>query len=176
MGRIRTEVGFWTAVGRLRLSDVFTVETAASVILGGGFAWLMVSFSNLPARQDTATLYVGVVAALVAIVFAGVALVASLLSDAYLRLLKSAENGVLAFFRPFIIAVGLQVATVLTSLAYSRLGQAMPAVVEPWAFGIVSVLFVASCLEIVVLTRSILMHALLRSRFADSVETEARKR
>ena len=175
MGSIRKEVGFWTAVGRLRLSDIFSAETLASVVLGSAFAVLMTLFSTEKARLDTATLYIGVVATLVAIVFAGVALVASLLSDAYLRLLKSSQDGVLAFFRPFLIAVGLQVAAVFTALVYSRLGGQLPASLEPWAFGIVTVLFFASCLEIVVLTRSVLMHALLRSRFAEAIEAEAGK-
>lgn len=171
MGSIRKQVGFWAAVGRLRLSDVLSVETIASLILGGGLGWLLWRFEDVDKRSEVAGLYVGVVAALVAIVFAGLALVASLLSDSYLRLLETGDSGVLGFFRPFLIAVGIQISTVIGSLLYSALAGTIPNVIEPWLFGAVSVFFFASCLEVVVLTRSVLMHALLRSKFAASIES-----
>lgn len=172
MGSTRRTVGFWAAVGRLRLSDLTTVETGASIILGVGFAVLMVLYRSLDDRAAVGVTYVGVAAALVAIVFAGLALVASLLSDSYLRLLDSSDSGVLGFFRPFLLAVGLQVATVIGALLYSALAATLPSPVEPWVFGIVSVAFFASCLEVVVLTRSVLMHALLRSKFAATIQAE----
>lgn len=170
MGNIRKQVGFWTAVGRLRLTDILSLESVSSLVLGAGLGWMLWRFEDVDKRAEVAGLYVGVVAALVAIVFAGLALVASLLSDAYLRLLEASESGVLAFFRPFLVAVGLQIATVIGSLLYSALAGSIPVNVEPWLFGLVSVLFFASCLEVVVLTRSVLMHALLRSKFAETVE------
>lgn len=172
MGSTRRAVGFWTAVGRLRIRDVFSVESVASLVLGVGLAWLLATYSGLDDRVAVATSYVAVAAALSAIVFAGLALVASLLSDTYLRLLDSGEAGVLGFFRPFLIAIGVQIATVIGSLIYSATADLIPAVVEPWLFGALSVLFFASCLEVVVLTRSVLMHALLRSKFAAVVQTE----
>jgi hypothetical protein len=176
MGSIRREAGFWTAVGRLRLSDVVSVETISSALLGSGLAWTLWQYEDLGQRVDVATSYVAVSAALVAIVFAGLALVASLLSETYLRLLDSGETGVLGFFRPFMIAVGVQITTVIGALLYSALAELIPATVEPWAFGVLSVLFFASCLEVVVLTRSVLMHAMLRSKFAKTVEaTQARQ-
>lgn len=170
MARLRREVGFWTAVGRLRLTDVFSLETVASLFMGVGLAWLLWQYRLLDDRVSVAGLYVAVAAALVAIVFAGLALVASLLSDSYLRLLDSTETGVLGFFRPFLIAVGVQITTVVGSLLYVALGPLAPAIIEPWLFGAVSVLFFASCFEVVVLTRSVLMHALLRSKFAKTIE------
>lgn len=171
MGNIRRQVGFWTAVGRLRVSDVLSIEAVASLMLGVGLAWLLWRFEDVAKRSEIAGLYVAVVAALVAIVFAGLALVASLLSDSYLRLLETSDSGILGFFRPFLIAVGVQIATVVGALLYSALADALPAGVEPWLFGAVSVFFFASCLEIVVLTRSVLMHALLRTKFASAIES-----
>jgi hypothetical protein len=107
-------------------------------------------------------------------VFAGLALVASLLSEDYLRLLRSGDSGVLGFFRPFMITIGIQVATVLGSVCYVAVARLLFQF-EPWVFGAVSVLFVASCLEIVALTRSVLMHALLRSRFSEVSDIEAER-
>lgn len=175
MGRTRSEVGFWTAVGRLRLADLVSVESVASVLLAAGFGFLMFQFGTLGARAVVASTYVSVAAALVAIVFAGMALVASLLSDAYLRLLRASDSGVLGFFRPFMLAIGLQVATLVGALLYSALAALIPDGWEPWAFGVVSGFFFASCFEIVVLTRSVLMHALLRTKFGEVLDLEAER-
>lgn len=175
MGVVRSEVGFWRAVGRLRLSDVFSVETIASVVLGAGLAFGLFKLGNLPDRVETAGLYVGVAAALVAIVFAGVALVTSLLSDSYLRLLQTSDSGVLGFLRPFMIAVGVQISTVLGAVGYAALAEFILPGLEPWLFGLLSVFFVASCLEVVVLMRSVFMHALLRTKFAQVLENERKR-
>ncbi|MDZ8202080.1 hypothetical protein RZO50_11185 [Microbacterium sp. SSW1-59] len=175
MGEVRSEVGFWRAVGRLRLSDVFSVETAASFVLGIGLAVGLFALGTPRDRIEVASLYVGVAAALVAIVFAGVALVTSLLSDSYLRLLQASDSGVLGFLRPFMIAVGVQVATLLGAVGFAATAEFLPPGLEPWFFGVLSVLFVASCLEVVVLMRSVFMHALLRTKFAQTLENERRR-
>lgn len=175
MGEVRREVGFWRAVGRMRLRDVFSVETIASGLLGVSLGVGMTLLGTLDARIAVAGLFVSVAAALVAIVFAGVALVTSLLSDAYLRLLQASDSGVLGFLRPFLIAVGIQIATVLGAVGYVAMAPYIPIEVEPWLFGLVSVFFVASCLEVVVLMRSVFMHALLRTRFAQVLESERKR-
>ncbi len=175
MARLRTEVGFWAAVGHLRIRDLLTVESLASVVLGVALGWALFQFGDIADRERSAGLFVGVVAALVGIVFAGVALVTSLLSDSYLRLLKASDEGVLGFLRPFMVAVGLQVTTVVGAVIYSALARVLPREVEPWAFGALATLFFASCLEIVVLTRSVFMHAQLRARFAEVLELDAER-
>jgi hypothetical protein len=176
MAKLRSEVGFWRAVGHVRLREVLTVELFASLLLGAGLGYLLFAFGTLEDRIRAAGLFVAVVAALVGIVFAGVALVTSLLSDTYLRLLKTSDSGVLDFLRPFMLAVGVQVATVIGAVFYSALATAIPASVEPWLFGILAVFFCGSCLEIVVLTRSVFMHAQLRTRFAEVLEDDVRRR
>ncbi|UAJ81238.1 hypothetical protein IT072_09795 [Leifsonia sp. ZF2019] len=168
-------MSFWTAVGRLRLSDVFSFETLSSIVLGVGLAWYLAAFGALAQRTSLASSFLAVVAALVAIVFAGLALVASLLSDTYLRLLRTNESGVLGFFRPFLLAVGVQVATLIGTAFYLALSPTLPRPVEEYFFGLVATFFFASCFEIVVLTRSVLMHALLRSRLGELIELETEK-
>lgn len=175
MGEVRSEVGFWRAIGRLRLRDVFSVETVSSIVLGSGLGVALFFLGTLRDRVEVSGLFVGVAAALVAIVFAGVALVTSLLSDSYLRLLEASDSGVLGFLRPFMIAVGVQIATVLGAVGYSALAKFMPPGVEPWLFGLLAVFFVASCLEVVVLMRSVFMHALLRTKFARILDNERKR-
>ncbi|MFS0866050.1 hypothetical protein AB3M83_01790 [Microbacterium sp. 179-B 1A2 NHS] len=169
MAQLRTEVGFWHAVGHLRLRDVLTVEFGLSAVLAASLAWFLVSYGSLEDRLAAAGLFVSVVAALVGVVFAGVALVTSLLSDAYLRLLSTAGSGILAFLRPFMLAVGVQVATVIGSVLYVATATRLPPTLEAWLFGILCLFFVGSCLEIVVLTRSVFMHAQLRAQFAKTL-------
>ncbi len=137
---------------------------------------------DLTSRTALAGNFLAVVAALLGIVFAGLALVVALLSEAYLRLLRSGSNGLLGFFRPFMLAIGLQVFTVIGTVVYlavaGQIGVASPEWlrnVEPWAFGVLAVCFVASCLELVVLTRSVLLHALLRSELSGVTDLVAQK-
>jgi len=176
VSKIRSEVGFWATVGRLKLSELFSVENISSVLLGAGLAWFLVVNASLEDRVRVAGLYLSVVAALVGIVFAGLALVASLLSEAYMALLRSGDTGVLGFFRPFMLAIGVQVATVLLSLTYCAVAKLISQSLEPWVFGVSSALFFSSCLEIVVLTRSVLMHTLLRSRLNQVVELHGERK
>lgn len=182
MGDQRREVGFWNAVGHLRVADLATIETAASLLIGAGLGVWMAVAAGLDARLQLASSFLTVVAALLAIVFAGLALVVSLLSDTYLRLLRSGQSGVIGFFRPFMLAIGLQVFTVIATVTYlavaSQLTDVMPPwlfVAEPWVFGLLAVCFVGSCLELVVLTRSVLLHALLRSQLSEVTDLALEK-
>lgn len=175
MGTARRQVGFWHAVGQLKVRDVFSVETFTACVLGAGLALALYYLGDLDARTDLSGQFLAIVAALVGIVFAGFALVAALMSESYLRLLRSGDAGVLAFFRPFILAIGLQVATILLSVGYGALAKHLPSEVEPWAFGVICVLFFASCLEVVVLCRSIMMHVELRSRLNELTDLEVER-
>lgn len=182
MGRARREVGFWRAVGQLRLTDIVTVEFWSALAVGGGFSLWLISAGTTEIRGGIATNYLVVIAALLGIVFAGLALVVSLLSSDYLRLLQSSDSGILGFFRPFVIAIGLQILAILTTVFYVAVTQILRADpenlfldIEPWLFGTISVLFVGSCLELVVLTRSVLLHAKLRAQASELVELVAER-
>lgn len=159
-------------MGRLQLRDLVSVESLASILVGSSLATLLYFLGSLADRKGAAGMFVAVVAALIGIVFAGVALVTSLLSDAYLRLLAESDHGILGFLRPFMLTIGVQVATVLGAVSYVSLASLIPPPVEPWLFGLLAILFAASCLDVVVLMRSVFMHALLRTRFAQVVENE----
>lgn len=156
-------MGFWGAVGRLRLSDVVSVENVSSLVLGGAGALVLVLNTSSATRHGVAGDYLAIAAALVGVVFAGLALVVALLSESYMKLLAESTSGVTGFLSPFMIAIGLQVGSLLISVAYRALGE-LPAFVpvEPWFFGAATVLFVTSCLEVIVLARNVFMHARLR--------------
>ena len=182
MGEQRRAVGFWNAVGHLRLADLFTFESLASILLGAGLGVWMFLLGDIPARVSLAGYFLTVVAALLGIVFAGLALVVALLSESYLRLLRSGPNGLLGFFRPFMLAIGLQVFTVIGTVVYLSVAPRIEPGYPDWlraaelgAFAVLAVCFVASCLELVVLTRSVLMHALLRSELSGVADLVAQK-
>ena len=63
----------------------------------------------------------------------------------------------------------------LGAVGYVAMAPYVPTEVEPWLFGALCVFFVASCLEVVVLMRSVFMHALLRTRFAQVLENERKR-
>ena len=67
---------------------------------------------------------------LLGIVFAVLALIASLMSDSYLARLKSeadkSGDGVLAFFTPFMVSVGLQVGALLLALIFRAAARDLP--------------------------------------------------
>lgn len=162
MNRLRLEVGFWGSVGRLKLKDLFSFEYLSSLVLGVGIAVLLSLFSTPAEREAVAGDYLVIAAALVGVVFAGMALVVALMSDAYMRLLAESDSGVTGFLSPFMLALGLQVSSVLLSVGYRAFAGLLPVLAEQIFFGVISVLFIASALEIVVLARNVFMHARLR--------------
>lgn len=167
MGRLRREVGFWGSVGRLHLSDLFTIEIGGGIVLGVAASVVLVREVDLTARQGLAGDYLALTPALLGVVFAALALVVALMSDAYMRHLRTATGGVLAFLGPFMLVIGLQVGTLLLTVGYRAFSAELPTEAEHWFFGVVTTLFAVSSLEVVALARSVLMHGLARSRFEE---------
>lgn len=180
MGSLRREVGFWAAVGRLRLRDLLTVEIAGGAVIGSAASILLVRNTNLAARQDLAGDYLSLTPALLGVVFAALALVVALMSDAYLQQLRGTSGGVLAFLSPFMVVIGLQVGTILAVVGYRAFSGLATAQAEHWLFGVITVLFAVSTLEVVALARNVLMHGLARGRLEQvtnlSAERESRQK
>jgi hypothetical protein len=164
MGSLRSEFGFWHALGQMRLSDLRSPEIIVGIVLGGGGGVLLVLHSHLATRQAVAGDYVQLSAALVGVVFAGFALVIGLLSDDYLRWLEATGSGVIGFLRPFMVSTGMQVGAVLAAVIYRGAAAEVPHRVEHWAFPIASALFVTALLDVVALARLVLMHGVARAR------------
>lgn len=167
MGSLRRRVGFWGSVGRLRLSDIATVEIAGGIVLAGAAAWFLVREVSLTARISLVGDYLSLTPALLGVVFAAMALVVALMSNEYMQQLRAASGGVLAFLSPFMTVVGVQVGTLLLAVGYRAFARELTGELEHWAFGLVTALFVISCLEVVSLARTVIMHGLARSRFEE---------
>ncbi|MCU1482932.1 MAG: hypothetical protein JWQ19_3718 [Subtercola sp.] len=172
MNKLRREVGFWGSVGRLKLSQLLSVEYVSSLLFGVGAAILLTMFGSLDSRISVAGDFLTIAPALVGVVFAGMALVVALMSDAYMRLLAESESGITGFLSPFMIALGIQVSTVVGAVGYRAFAPFMSSETEPWVFGALCVIFIASCLELVVLARNVFMHARLRTRLQEATVSE----
>lgn len=175
MGKLRRKVGFWGSLGRLHLSDLFSVEYVIAAALGLTATLLLVHLVKVDVRVGIAGDFLSISAALLGVVVAAMALVVALMSDAYLRLLATNESGVLAFLSPFIVAIGIQLSTVMGSVGYRAFATLMTPKLEHWVFGVLCTLFLVSCFEVIALARNILMHAMLRSDFAEVTDLEVQR-
>lgn len=164
MGSLRRRLGFWSAVGTMRLRDLAAPEIFGGLVLGVSGSILLINFATLAERRAVAGDLLTIAGALVGVVFAGFALVIALLSDDYLKWLDSSDSGIVGFLSPFLISIGLQVGSVLSTVIYRALADQVPAAVEHWAFGVACVLFSVAILDVVALARSVLMHGVARSR------------
>jgi hypothetical protein len=165
MGRLRREFGFWRSLGRMQLSDLWTPEIVSGVVIGIGLAVALDNVATRSARLGVAGDYLPIAGALLGIVFAGFALVIALMSDDYLRgLEEETDSGVVGFLSPFVVSVGLQVATLIGAVLYRAIASQLPRTAEEWFFGVISVLFFTATLDVVALARSVLMHGVARAR------------
>ena len=164
MARLRREYGFWGSLGRMRLSDLATTEVGVGVLIGVGLATALDNVSTQSARVAVAGDFLPIAGALLGIVFAGFALVIALMSDDYIRWLEETDSGVTGFLSPFMISVGLLVATLIGTVVYRAIAVQLPRTAELWFFGIISVLFFTATLDIVSLARSVMFHGVARAR------------
>jgi MFS family permease len=166
MGRLRREFGFWRSLGRMQLTELWTPEIVSGVVIGVGLAVALDNVATRSARLGVAGDYLPIAGALLGIVFAGFALVIALMSDDYLRgLEEETDGGVVSFLSPFIVSIGLQVATLIGAVLYRAIADQLPHAAEEWFFGVSSVLFFTATLDVVALARSVLMHGAARARF-----------
>jgi len=112
---------------------------------------------------------------LLGVVFAAFALLIALLSDDYLRLLDKASDGVLAFIRPFMIAVGCQATTLILALTYRTIALDVDSRVEVGLFLAWAFLFTFAVADVVALARNIAMHAVLRAQQLQTSEGTVRQ-
>jgi len=164
MARLRREFGFWGSLGRMRLSDLVTTEVVSGVLIGAGLAAALDNVSTQAARLAVAGDYLPITGALLGIVFAGFALVIALMSDDYIRWLEETDSGVTGFLSPFMVSVGLLVATLTGAVVYRAIAVQLPRTAELWFFAVVSVLFFTAALDIVALARSVMFHGVARAR------------
>lgn len=175
MSKLRREVGFLSAVGNLHLKDLLSPEFAGGAILGIGGSILYVQNSTAAARSALAGDFLQITPTLLGIVFAAMALVVALMSKDYMRELAGVTGGLLGFLRPFVVAIGLQVTAVLLAVGYRAFYSVLPGSVEPWIFGAAVTLFVVSLLDVLALTRAVVMHGLARGRLEAVTDISTRR-
>jgi len=164
MGSLRREVGFWSAVGRMRFQALVSPEIGGGILIGVAGSVYMLRVAPLTDRVAMVGDFLPLVAALLGIVFAALALVVALLSDEYLKYLDDDGPGVLTFLSPFMFAIGVQVAVLLGSVVYRAGAEHMSPGAESWFFGGLTTMFVIAALDVVALARSVMMHGLARAR------------
>ena len=130
MARLRREFGFWGSLGRMQLSDLATPEVIFGVLIGVGLAAALDNVSTQSARVAVAGDYLPIAGALLGIVFAGFALVIALMSDDYIRWLEETDSGVTGFLSPFMVSVGLLVATLIGQWCTGRFAVQLPPTAE----------------------------------------------
>jgi MFS family permease len=148
----------------MELRDLATPEIFSGVIIGVGLAVTLDLLANRAARASVAGDYLAIAGALLGVVFAGFALVIALFSDNHLRWLEQTDSGVIGFLSPFMVSIGLQVATLVAAVVFRAIDDQLPRVAEHWYFGVVSVLFFVAALDVIALARSVLMHGVARAR------------
>lgn len=169
---LQRPVGVWRAVGEVKLRDLLWPEGLLAVAIGGGGTVLAIGSTTPTARGSEVGDVLVLAGALLAVVFTALAIVVSLPSSSYLRMLaKTPGGGMRHFLDPFLVAIGTQISLVLLSVAYGLLASAVSSVIEHLAFGAISVLFVFGVLDIAALGRQLVRHGIFRA--ADAVLDEA---
>jgi hypothetical protein len=170
----RREFSFWRAVGRLRFSQVFGIESIAALVIGGVGAALAGVYTTSAERIASAGDFQALSGALTGVVFAGFALVVGLLSNRYAIWLNQTPDGIGSFVGPFLIGVGVQIASLLVAVAYRLAAKALPNPWEQIAFGVTAVVFVYAALDVVVLAKTVFAHAKTKAEFEDLDQLERR--
>ena len=158
MGHLRSEIGFVGSIRRSTVGQLLWPEGTIALLLGLVGGSYLLSVLTVAERKGVVGDLLALTAALVGVVFAAFALPVALFSDTYVRLLSQAEGGVIAFFRPFMIAIGVLVTTILLAISYRAVATEVPSKVEVGAFLAVAVLGVYSLVDVIALARTVTMH------------------
>ena len=132
--------------------------------LGAGAAGVLLGTTNLVTRVAVVGDVLVLLGPLLGIVFAGFTLVVSLLSDDYLRWLNTSPDGPRGFLAPFVIAVGVQVFTLLLAIVYRAIATDLSSSYEKTLFVLIGFLTTFAALEVVALARNVFAHGLTRAR------------
>ncbi|MGJ3403224.1 hypothetical protein [Glutamicibacter sp. Je.9.36] len=173
---MRREHGFLAAVGALKFKDVFaSSEFLVGVPVGILLASAQTAWGTTELRVSTTTAFVSIITALLGIIFAGFAMVVAFLSPKYLSFLDQSEEGVKKFFRPFMIAIGMQCILLFLAVFHMSLGASLDWVTELVLFWVTSISFAWNVIDVVALARSVMMQATVRARH-DRIIGDSEKR
>lgn len=163
---MKPRVGVWRALARLgeyKVRELIWPEGVFGLVLGLGGAVVIVHATKLPDRLDVVGDVLALSGALLAVVFTALALVVSIPSEKYIRLLAETPNGgMIRFLDPFLIAVGTQAAIIVLALAYKLAAHDVSRAIEHSAFYAMGFLLVFGLLDVVALARSLVRHGVNR--------------
>jgi ABC-type Fe3+-siderophore transport system permease subunit len=164
---VEDPVGVWRSIfelGNYRFREVIWPELFFALLLGAGGAVAVIQSTRLTERTSAVADLLGVSAALLAVVFAALAIVVALPASRYLAVLGETEDGGMrVFLEPYLVAAGTQIAIILVALAYRMLATHVPAAVEHGAFYALGFLFVFGLLDIANLARQLVRHGIFRA-------------
>lgn len=172
MGSLRRSVGFIAALGNTKIKSILWPEGTLAILFGLVGSSLAIEYIDLHLRVEAASDALRVLSSLLGMVLAGLMLVITISNDEYMRLLGRSSVGVVGFYQPFILAIGLQVLTILLLIAYRAIARDLGGL-EEWFFRVIAVLFIFALLDIVALARSLLMHAVTRAMQSDIPKDDA---
>lgn len=159
-------VGIVSAVLDLRLRDLVWPEGTLAAILTGGAAYLTTVTTHAE-RHAAVNAELNLSAAFVAVVFAALAIVVSLPSSSYLRMLaETPGGGMWQFLAPFLITLGAQIAAVVGALAYTLMAAHVRLLFEQVSFTVIAFLFAFGLLDLAALGRQLVKHGILRAHDA----------
>jgi hypothetical protein len=175
MTELRREVGFLRALGQTKLSQLVWPEGVAAALVGLGGGVLLLNSTTSVERVAIVGDCLAILGVLLGVVFAAFALMIAFFSDEYLRTLdRGVQGGAIAFIRPFLIAVGLQVTAVFLTIGYRAAATDLDSRVEVGWFLVWAFLFAFVLVDVVALARAIAMHALTRARMLHPAADEDR--
>ena len=163
MSSIRREAGFLRAVKATGIRSFMLPEGVLAFLLAGLGAGLLCTQASVSDRLEVAANSLRIIAPLLGVVLAALTFVISFASDDYLRRLKSTESGVIAFYRPFVFAIGIEIVTLILIVVYKTMANKMLEGAECTIFGIMCFFVAYSMLNVLAVARNVVMHALLRA-------------
>lgn len=167
MSDLRREVGFLKAVKMTGLRSFMLPEGLIALLMAGLATGLMCSLAAVSDRMDLALSALRIVAPLLGVVLAALTFVISFASDDYLRNLKSKSGGVLAFYRPFVFALGIEIIALILIIVYRALATHVIVGVECLVFAVMCFFVAYSVFNVLAVARNVVMHALLRAELLD---------
>jgi hypothetical protein len=156
-------VGVLHAAGEIKFKD-FLRPCLAAAFFGGGGAALILRATDVSDRIDAMGDLLPLGGGLLAVVFGALAIVVSLPSMSYLRMLEETpEGGMGRFLDPFLVAAAVQVTVVILALVYRAVAGHLPWQIEHAAFYVAGAVFVFGILEIFALARQLVQHGIYRA-------------
>lgn len=157
-------VGIWRSLGEFKLKDALWPEGLFGLVVGAGGSALVIGVTTENERIAAAGTVLALAGGFFGVVFAALAIVVSLPSTSYLRMLQQTpEGGMRRFLEPFLVAVGTQVALVLLCVAYRLVAKDVATWIAHLSFGLIGFLFVFGLLDIAALARQLVKHGILRA-------------